>query len=233
MELEVIIDTINKLATENPGMVALLGTAFSGFAFVLWQRLIRKKVLPEPVKETPAPQKSISIGKVTGGQVGNEMSISGDNFGEVQTVHKGQGDIHLTTINNIEGLPQKVVDVLLETLEEKKVQLAGRDAKLEEMAKQYQELESRLADRKDAISEKAREALNNGDLEEAEELLKESLAENLRIAKERNEQAADDAYELANLAELQLRYQEALDYYQQAATLAPGNSLYLNEMGCI
>ncbi len=109
-------------------------------------------------------------------------------------------------------------------MEEKKVQLADRERQLQELTVKYKELEGRLATRTDELSKKAREALSNGELEEAEVLLKQSIAKQQATL-------ADDYFNLAKAQALQLKYRDALESYQQAATLAPENSLYLNEYG--
>ena len=45
--------------------------------------------------------------------------------------------------------------------------------------------------------------------------------------------AAEDAFELATLKELQLQYTQAKQYYHKAVQLDPENPLYLNNLGVI
>ena len=80
-------------------------------------------------------------------------------------------------------LNNKQIERLLKTLDEKDVALQDRVAKLQEMAQKYKELEKRLAKRsvEDDLVAQAKEKLDKGDLEGAEELLIKSLEKNLKI----------------------------------------------------
>ena len=75
--------------------------------------------------------------------------------------------------------------------------------------------------------------MSEGKLEEAEALLQRSLESHLENLKKFQTQAAQDAYSLGNIAELQLDYRKAKPYFEQAAHLAPENSTYLNDAGRI
>ena len=107
---------------------------------------------------------------------------------------------------------KRVVSRLLKTLDEKEVDIAGRDEKIEQWVKKYNELKENLEKRSMAepIIAKAKKALSKGDLETAEALLSQSLEKNLKVINEKKEAAASDAYELAGIKELQLKYGEAL-----------------------
>ena len=75
--------------------------------------------------------------------------------------------------------------------------------------------------------------MSEGKLEEAEALLQRSLESHLENLKKFQAQAAQDAYSLGNIAELQLDYRKPKPYFEQAAHLAPENSTYLNDAGRI
>jgi len=113
--------------------------------------------------------------------------------------------------------------------------LQDRVAKLQELARKYEELEKRLAKRsvENDIVAQAKEKLDKGDLEGAEELLLKSLEKNLKIIAEKKKAAASDAFELGSLKELQLDYHSAKKYYEQAVQIEPDNTEYLNNFGSI
>ncbi len=143
-------------------------------------------------------------------------------------IESGGGDVNVTY-----GVPQKVVDRLNELLDTKDIALADRDARLSEMTKKYQELQDQLAERDDDVAERVRDLLAEGQLDEAEELLKASLAERLKRLDEDRDLAAADAFEIAGIRLLNLDYEGARDYYAQAVDLTPRNSRYLNELGVV
>ena len=128
---------------------------------------------------------------------------------------------------------KKIIESLLKTLVEKDVALADRDAKFEDLSRKYKELEVSLARRpaNDTIAAQARKRLEKGDQKGAEKLLQQSFKNNLQDSKQKRKAAAADAYELGSLRELQLDYQGAKIYYEQAVAFDPENSKYLNYMG--
>ena len=76
--------------------------------------------------------------------------------------------------------------------------------------------------------------MGEGELEKAEEaLLQRSLASHLENLEKFQAQAAQDAHSLGNIAEPQLDYRKAQQYFEQAAHLRPQNSTYLNDAGRI
>lgn len=97
-----------------------------------------------------------------------------------------EGDVNSGTIagrdiinNKYEGVPQKVVDRLLKELDEKDIKLQARDSLITNWIQKYKDLESQLANRTDAIAKQAKAFLDNGNLEDAEKLFKQSLANKL------------------------------------------------------
>jgi len=168
----------------------------------------------------------IQIGEIKTGDrsqviVGNKVIISGVSPKVIEELSK--------TLN------LKVIERLLKTLDEKDVALQDRVAKLQELARKYEELEKRLAKRsvENDIVAQAKEKLDKGDLEGAEELLLKSLEKNLKIIAEKKKAAASDAFELGSLKELQLDYHSAKKYYEQAVQIEPDNTEYLNNFGSI
>lgn len=137
-----------------------------------------------------------------------------------------KGDV---TVNY--GVSKKVVDRILNVLDENDIAIEKREAKLLELAQKYKEVEERLARRsaEDTLAAKARKRLEDGDLDDAERLLKLSL--NLKVVDEKRREAAADAFELGNLKEVQLEYRAAEGFYKQVVQLGPENSLYLTNFG--
>ena len=126
---------------------------------------------------------------------------------------------------------RQIADRLLKTLEEKDVALADRDAKFQELLQQYKEIEQRLAERTDDTAKRARALLDAGQLDEAEKLLKASLATRLKRLDQERVLAAADAFELGKLRQLAIDYVGVREYLEQAVTLAPKNAAYLNNLG--
>ncbi len=179
------------------------------------------------IKEEPTPQKpkeSKSLLVNAGGDVTITYGISEETLKELHESLKGSDENK-----------DKVRDRLLKTLDEKDIAIENREAQIHEWIKKYNELKERLAKRatEDTLTAQAKEKLDAGDLEGAEKLLKESLEKNLKEIDERQKVAANDAYELGSLKELQLEYQEAKNYFRQAVQLDPGNTNFLNEYGQI
>jgi tetratricopeptide (TPR) repeat protein len=133
------------------------------------------------------------------------------------------------------NIQAEAIKSFLKTIEEKNVAIQDRDAKLQELAQKYKKLEERLASRsaEDEFAAQAKGKLDKGDLEGAEELLLKSLEKNLKFIAEKKKAAASDAFELGSLKELQLDYQSAKKYYEQAAQIEPENPEYLNDFGRI
>ncbi len=115
------------------------------------------------------------------------------------------------------GISKKTFDELRESLKGKDIGKEKRDAAVQKWIKPYKELEARLEKRsaEDALTRQVKEKLDEGDMEGAEHLLRESLEKNLKAPAERRKAAASDAYELGYLKELQLSYGEARGYYKQ------------------
>ncbi len=99
---------------------------------------------------------------------------------------------------------------------------------LEKQEKEGKELIKLLeADKeKSALKQKALEAVEAKNYDEAENLL-------LKSAEDRIKQVASDFYGLGKIKELKLEYYEALKYYELAAQISIDNSMYCHEAGKI
>ncbi len=144
-------------------------------------------------------------------------------------------DTHITYNTAQEALDvlkhkSNVEDYLLKTLEEKKIAIEEKDQLIKDWVAKYQELEESLEarDENDSFAVCARDKLEEGDLDGAEECLKQSFESNMAGAEDQLKAAAADAFEIAELKVLKLEYREALSFYEQATKLEPGNSSYLH-----
>lgn len=209
----------NHFVDKRKLFVLLFSVGFSGFVFFFWESIFP----PDPSKVvTPSSSPTVVYPSTTlPPSPPNNASSSGDQNQLIAITGENQGG---RTIKPSYGVPQSIVDTLQAVLEEKKVHRANREAQIQVLAAKYKELDHRLSERTDDLSTQAREALQNGDLEEVEGLLKQS------IAKQR-ETLADDYFNLAKAQELQLKYGEALESFQQAVVLEPENSTYLSDYG--
>ncbi len=140
------------------------------------------------------------------------------------------------------GVSPKIVKRLEELLDKNELDLIKAKETILLWFKKYNELKSQLTARPaaDKKATKAKILLENGDLKGAKDLLKQSLVQNLEkrshLAKEKkslDQATAKDAYNLGLLEELQLDYVAARSYFEQAASIAPDNTLYLNQAGLI
>jgi tetratricopeptide (TPR) repeat protein len=129
----------------------------------------------------------------------------------VSNVNDGS-NVHIQT-----GIP---AETLIDLAKKLGVAESERDAWMQK----YRELESQLANRTDDLAKQAQAFLAEGRLQDAEQLFKQALDNDLK-------NAASNAFSLAGIKALQLNYPEAKRYYQQAVQLEPDNALYLNDLG--
>jgi len=134
-------------------------------------------------------------------------------------------------INGSDDAPQAVVDRLLKKLDNTFVALQDKNSKLQKMVRKYKVVEARLAQYSDTddVAAKARELLQQGDLDGAEAL----FSQRLEKPASQQKQAASDAFELASIADIKLNYDKAKTHFRQAAQLEPDNSLYLSAYGSV
>jgi protein O-GlcNAc transferase len=138
--------------------------------------------------------------------------------GNFQTVQVNHG-----TVNQIQG---NVINqgVPLEQLIELSKKLGVAEKERDEWIHKYRELEKFVASRTDDIAKKAKAFLDNGDLEQAEKLFIQALANDLK-------NAATNAFSLAQIKDLQYQWVEAITYYRQAVQLNPDNADGWNSLG--
>lgn len=95
---------------------------------------------------------------------------------------------------------------------------------VEEQDIKIKELKEALKERN--VSKEALARFESGDYAEAEALFAKELKEGV-------EKVANAAYYLGNIKYAELRFDEALNYYQKANELEPGNSHYLTGLGSV
>lgn len=144
-------------------------------------------------------------------------------------VNKTGGNVEI----HCHGVSPKIVKRLEELLDKKDVDLINAKTEIDHWLAKYNELKTQLATRTDELAAKAKKLFAKGDLKGAKELLKQSLVQNLERKVESDKAAARDAYDLGLIEELQLDYVSARDYYEQAVSITPNNTTYLNQAGLI
>ncbi|MBF0466742.1 MAG: tetratricopeptide repeat protein [Nitrospirae bacterium] len=161
---------------------------------------------------------------------------AGDN---TKVTVKGDNNTTITYVNKLveQNIPEKtavyLVNNLTEQLQKKDQTIAEKDAQIHEIAKKYEDLQKQLSERPDTdtLAKEAKAKLDSGDLPEAERLLKLSMENNLKDMDKKRKSAASDAFSLATIKDMEIKYQEALSYYEKAVELDPQNALYLNDAG--
>ncbi len=163
------------------------------------------------------------------------QSVTTQYNAETIHIHPSISPEVVADLQKILHVKDKVINRLLQTLDENEVALENRGSRLRELAQKYKEIEIRLSKRgeTDILAAKAKEKLDEGDLEGAETFLLQSLQQNLKAITERKKAAAGDAFELGSIKELQLDYHGALPFYEQAVELEPTESNCLNRFGLL
>ena len=128
------------------------------------------------------------------------------------------------------GISQDAFDKLENIARKKEPDILNAEADLKNIIDQYKKLEHRLENRPEDVCfvAEAKEELKAGNLERAENLLLESYEKYVKLIEKDKALAAEDAFELGCVKEMQIEYEAAAQYYKQAINFDPKNSLYLN-----
>jgi tetratricopeptide (TPR) repeat protein len=129
---------------------------------------------------------------------------------------------------------KELVDCLLQILDEKDIAIEDRDKTIERWITIHRELETKLAQRstEETLIAEAKDKLTLCDLNGAEKLLTKSFEKNLKVVSEKGKVAAAlNAFELGVIKELQIDYDAAIKFFEQAIQLDPENTDYLNGYG--
>lgn len=142
------------------------------------------------------------------------------------TVHQEtKGDKSPAVIgNNAKITYNEASPDLLDRLERANIEKGKQAQIIEELNKKLKETEVALKER--GVSQDAIARFEAGDYTEADALFAKEFEEGA-------EKAANAAYYRGNIKFAQLRFDDALKYYQQAAELEPKNPLYLTWVGFI
>ncbi len=138
-----------------------------------------------------------------------------------------------TNIFNKSNLPKYIIDKLLNELDSKDISIANKESLFKEMELKYNSLLESIGESDDTDSPILESLISNAKFEEAEILLKRSIDKKDQFIHNAVAIAAEKAYQLAILLELQLKYSEALKYYKKAVDYLPDNITYLSNLGYI
>ena len=137
-----------------------------------------------------------------------------------------------TNIINTSNLPKYIIEKLLSELDSKDVTIATKETLFKELGKKYIVLLESIGDSEDKDST-LESLISDGKFEDAEKLLRKVIDEKNQFIQKSLSIAAEKAYQLAILLELQLKYSEALNYYKKAVEYQPENISYLSNLGYI
>lgn len=189
---------------------------------------IKNDLKKNEIASTPSTSTITNIGEVSGG-----------------SVHTGSGHVFITKTEGISekafqhlaeelGITKAALKSFFKILEQKQVPPEHLDNTLREIANRHKQIQEKLAEftsedsEINAIKKLVSEALKNGEFERAESLLNEASAHDLKAAQELSTlseekflRAAASKSDNAELKKSQLAYDEASDYYQQAAKFVP------------
>jgi len=190
--------------------------------------------------------KATDGGVVQQGTQGSPVTHTG--FGDISqgVQHKGKGNIHIRigiTLEEYEaGLERREQEVTeklkrahaqdRQVLEKERAEIKRRLAdthasyrsSVEELEERIAQLESIRDQVPDALLDRARDALAQGDRSQADELF-------AQVEEQSVQAAAEAAYQRSRIALDEIRYREADAHARRAARLAPENSLYLAGAG--
>lgn len=223
----VIRIVLQDTAPRGSLIVKVLGYVFLAGALVATAGFLKKG--KKPVEDSPVPDLGGKDEINQGAASGHDSAVVSG--GVVNITYNGISGATLGELRKTIASNRKTEERLLKTLVDKNIDISARDAEIRTWIERYNELSSRLEKRADTIAAKAAAMLKGGGLDDAEELLKQSLEKNLQAADEGKKAAAQDAFELAGIRELRLDYRGARDYYEQATRLEPQSSAYLNKLG--
>ena len=106
---------------------------------------------------------------------------------------------------------------------------ASYQAHIKDLQERIARLDQLAGQVPDKLIEGARQALIKDDKTQGEKLFKQVREQAASVIKT----TAEAEYQLGKLAEDEINYREAYQYYQRAAQLAPDNTIYLNQAGVV
>lgn len=163
------------------------------------------------------------------------LSVGGDNHGQV--VHREGGDVQIVAGPNAEqlrALAERAAEQAVASLREINAQNVAPEQREQAFTRQVTtlgELLALLGDRDDVAARAARQHIEVGDFDAAQRLLRAALADQRDGGDAAI--AAANASALGLMAEMQLDYERAADYYRQAIQFAPEDGDYANHLGLL
>ena len=133
------------------------------------------------------------------------------------------------------GVPDYIEKYFMQCVLGKSLAIKDKESSMLNWMKKYESIKSDLSNRPELdVITQAKKELQNGNLEGAERFLKNSLAYYKDAVKKAESQAAQCAYDIGKIKELQFApINESQAYFSQALQLEPGNITYLELAGCI
>ena len=128
-----------------------------------------------------------------------------------------------TNPNLSEQTTNRLLDNLLGQVEDQQLTIADLEALVSQQASRIKQI---LND--DDISAEVKALINEGRIDDAEKLVDQHYERSVKAEKKA---LAQTLYERGQIKELQLKYQIALESFEQAAVLQPNNSKYANQAG--
>lgn len=163
------------------------------------------------------------------------LSVGGDNHGQV--VNSEGGDVQIVagpSAEQLRALAERAAEQAVASLREINAQNVPPEQREQAFTRQVTtlgELLALLGDRDDVAARAARQHLEAGDFDAAQRLLRAALADQRDGGDAAI--AAANASALGLMAEMQLDYERAADYYRQAMQFAPEDSDYANHLGLL
>lgn len=235
----------------------------------MWLRLKKKEITPALVVTVvlaivggawaiytylfpPADKNHLLTQTITQTIQGNGNAIVQSDNGKIYITNiQGISDKDYARISMELGVTQAALKNFFKILERKQVPPENLDAILREIAKRYQILRQELSDFQSddpvvlKLKQDAATALDQGQFDQVETLLKKARSKDLEAAKRLKEtadkrlrSAAATAFELGNLKYTELAYADAARYYGEAVKILPAKyelerGGYMNHLGLV
>lgn len=124
--------------------------------------------------------------------------------------------------------PPIVLKIFEDTISQQNEKIENRDQIIKELEEKYLSVTKSLEmnSQGSELERQSEEELKKGNFKEAQNLLLEDI-------KKKDKQNAQSYFNVAEIAMLQINYDEALTYYKKAATYDESNAKYLNQIAAV
>jgi len=225
--LGVFLDAINNVLSLVTPRIACIGSAIIVFAWIVVGYVL-KKFDVRWVTQDDQKSRILRLGdRIKGGLIGFIILLLIS-----LVVDK---PVEYNSSSQSDDILPKVIESFTRILEEKRVALEDKERQLLEMIKNYKQLQAQLAkySNNDTLAVHAKRYLDNGDFVLAEAFLRKLKEAYKNEAVNYLQKQAQVAYELGQLKEIELKYQEAKKEYEEALKLQPEDLKYLDALGTL